>query len=366
MNIGVFTDLRFTSLKNPTGVTKHIYNIVKGLHNNLSNNLVLLVTKDQVDNLGKVPESNSLNFLNVRVLPYTWHQIQFLGLIFSFPNLDKFTNDLDLVYCPKNDFLPLRKTPYIATFHGAHELDPDYPNSINFKNKYLAIKSFINYKKIVKQASHIVTVSEFLKNKSNQQFSTELSKTIVIGNGVEEDFFEIGNFQSYNIDGHYIAVGGLNFLDGGDRLINIAKYLKKINSSKEIWIAGDQHDPELLNVAKELNNIKLLGYLNKDLLAKVMAKSSALLFFTRYETFGIAAVEAMAVGIPVFTLRSTAVPEIVGSAGFYFDNDELNIEEIFNNFDLIQEKILLGKKRADDFHWNNCVERLENLLMKIK
>ncbi len=27
MKIGIFTDLRFTSLKNPTGVTKHIYNI---------------------------------------------------------------------------------------------------------------------------------------------------------------------------------------------------------------------------------------------------------------------------------------------------------------------------------------------------
>ena len=139
MRIGIFTDLRFTALPNPTGVTKHIVQMVRGLYENSNNQVFLLSAKDQLDENGKVPENNQLSFLDVIILPHSWKFIYWQSIIANFFYYDKYTSNLDWVYCPKNDFLPLKSTKYAATIHGAHELDKDYPNPKGL------IQFFLNY-----------------------------------------------------------------------------------------------------------------------------------------------------------------------------------------------------------------------------
>ena len=53
--------------------------------------------------------------------------------------------------------------------------------------------------------------------------------------------------------------------------------------------------------------IEYLGIVDPDDIAKVYRNSDALLFPTRYESFGLVVVEAMAAGLPIVT--SDAVPE---------------------------------------------------------
>lgn len=66
MDIRVFTDLRFTSYSYPTGVGKHIANMVKGLTGTAGNDLSLLAARDQAG------LSGSLSFLPIRTLPLPW------------------------------------------------------------------------------------------------------------------------------------------------------------------------------------------------------------------------------------------------------------------------------------------------------
>jgi glycosyltransferase involved in cell wall biosynthesis len=363
MKIGVFTDLRFTALSTPTGVTKHIIQMVIGLNNIAGVEVILLGAKDQLTVDGKVPEDNALAHFPARALPHSWHQIYWTSLLFNKPRYNKYTSDLDWVYCPKNDYLPVSNTKLAITIHGAHELDPEYPNAKGLKHFLLKKRSQKHYLRIVKNAHTILTVSDFLKEKTIHWFNANPQTVKIVGNGVEETFYDLSNkTEPHDLKNNLLSVGGLNWLDGGDRIIELARQLESRGISKEIHIAGSQHEAGLLKQAKELKNIKLLGYLNKEQLANTMAKSSALLFLTRYETFGIAAAEAMAVGLPVITLQTTAVPEIVGNGGIYIKEMDEIINLITSNSQLLSDNIPLGKKIAENYHWDKCVLRLAKVL----
>lgn len=362
MKIGVYTDLRFTALDNPTGVTKHIVNVINNLYEDKNFELIILAARDQLTAEGEIPKENALAFLTVRPLPHTWKEIYWKSLLFPINYYDQYSEDLDLVYSPKNDYLPLKQTKFISTFHGAHEIDPDYPNPTGLLATFNRWRSKKNYQNIIDSAYFIFTVSEFLKDKTLEIFRTNPLKIKVIGNGVEEIFFKKSLEHHYDFNKPFIAVGGINYMDGGDRLIRIAKRLVEKGSERKILVAGNQHEKSLLKAAKELKNIELLGYLKKEELANLMANASALLFFTTYETFGIAAVEALAVGLPVVTRTSTAVPEILETSAFYLPEDFDDLESILDEKTRVLQIIKEGKKRAENFHWQDCADRIKTFI----
>lgn len=361
MKIGIFVDIRFTALKTPTGVTKHIVNMIEGLASIPSNELIILAAKDQLTQQKQIPEHNLLLNFKVRELPYTWHQIYWMALLFNIPAYDNYTSDLDWVYCPKNDYLPLRNTKFASTFHGAHELDPAFPNPSGLYFKFVQWRSRKSYQRIINQASLILTVSEFLKQKTLSLFKVDPSKIKIVGNGIEEIFYTQNSIKSNK--NYLLSVGGLNFLDGGDYVLEVANLLKKTNENIEIHIAGNQNEPALLKKAIEIGNVKMLGYLNKEELAQTMSQSIALLYLTRYETFGIAAGEAMASGLPIITINNTAVPEIVKDAGYYVTPESLgDIIELIHDQEKLNRKVLIGKQYSNSYKWSDCVSRLYNYL----
>ena len=135
-------------------------------------------------------------------------------------------------------------------------------------------------------------------------------------------------------------------------------------------MAGSDHTHELLARASGLSNLRLLGYLRSCQLAAYMRDALALLYPTRYETFGIAAAEAMAAGTPVVTCRSTAVPEVVGDAAIYVNPDrpEPMIEALTtlqSHPGLRDDLISRGRIRAKAYTWAACVARLQQALEKV-
>lgn len=70
--------------------------------------------------------------------------------------------------------------------------------------------------------------------------------------------------------------------------------------------------------------VVVLPNLDRPEFLAVMAHALLVYYPTRYEGFGLPAIEAMALGVPLITGNTTSLPEIVGDAGVLVDPDSLN------------------------------------------
>jgi glycosyltransferase involved in cell wall biosynthesis len=366
MDIRVFTDLRFTSYPRPTGVGRHIFQMVHGLSQIRTNKVSLLAALDQIC------LSGSLSFLPICKIPMPWKLAKAAWTLTGCPAADRWCGGADWVYCPKNDFIPVRKSRVAVTIHGASELDPDMPKCGGLLARLRRLRSRATYVRLSRQADLILTVSEFLRRQVVEWFDVDAGRVRVVGNGVEADFFEAakkprGCSGEASSRPFILCVGGLNHLDGGDRIIKAAHLLKWRMPDLRVIVAGCQHEEEMRKSAAQLPNVTLLGYVSSRRLACHMRDALALLYPTRYETFGIAAAEAMAVGTPIVTCRSTAVPEVVGDAAIYVDPDRP--ESIVEAMTALQspsafrdDLIGRGHRRAEGYRWSACVSRLQQAL----
>lgn len=366
MKLCVFTDLRFSTHPLPTGVGKHIFQMVHGLRQLKGNDVSLLAASDQA----QFP--SSLAALPSRVLPLSWKAADALWTVTGHPVADCWCGDVDWIYCPKNDFIPIKKSRVAVTIHGAHELDPNMLQSGGLSARLNRLRRRTSYRRMLNQAALVLTVSEFLKKQMAEWFQVPPEKCCVVGNGVEPEFFRVAD-QTTGLSGEpndrpfILCVGGLNYLDGGDRVIRLASLLLAKSLDLKILVAGNQHEEALRVAANNLPNLALLGYVPAERLAQYMRDSFVLFFPTRYETFGIAAAEAMAAGTPIITCRSTAVPEIVGDAALFVDPD--NTEAVLEAVVALQAQVslrenltTLGKVRAQAYTWPACIARLQSAL----
>jgi glycosyltransferase involved in cell wall biosynthesis len=102
--------------------------------------------------------------------------------------------------------------------------------------------------------------------------------------------------------------------------------------------------------------IRFTGYVPQEDLPWVYNLSSLFVYPTRYEGFGLPALEAMACGVPVITTNVSSMPEIVGDAGFLVEPDSEEslkqaMAEVLADPGLSAEMAARGLERAKQFTW---------------
>ena len=211
-------------------------------------------------------------------------------------------------------------------------------------------------------------MSQFLARRLTVLFDVSPERMRVVGNGVEEIYFAAGDIdpqwqQLANERPYLIVVGGLTRRKGAECILATARALLARRSELRILIAGTG-EPAFDAPASELSNIKMLGYVGVDSgLPGLLRHSVALFFPSRYETFGIPAVEAMASGTPPVVSHFAGLTEVVGDAGVIVDpNDIDGIADKLVNLErdakLRTKLVQAGHVRAEQFHWSACVQRV--------
>lgn len=105
--------------------------------------------------------------------------------------------------------------------------------------------------------------------------------------------------------------------------------------------------------------LRLLGFVADELMPSLYAGAAAFCYPSRYEGFGLPALEAMASGVPVITANVTALPEVVGDAGIMLDPDDVEglterLRQLLEDRLYAQALGQLGLLRSRIFSWDRC------------
>lgn len=303
------------------------------------------------------------------VLYYLWFQHSVK------PLLNKMKPDL---FLSPDGFLSLgarcRQLPVIHDINFHHNRKDTRWLTSRYYNHY--------FPKFAREATRIVTVSEYSRNDISKQYGVDQSKIDVVYNGINEFFKPVNQWTqeetrrkySYG-QPYFLFVGSLHPRKNGVRLIEAFTLFKKQHSSNiKLLFAGPglwglKEVRKALERSGAKDDIIFTGRLKDDDLAKVTGSALALTYFPYYEGFGIPLIEAMASGIPVVCSNVTSLPEVAGDAALLVD--PMNVEKIAEAMSVIAQNEQLrkelsskGLERCAQFSWDRTADLLWKSIQK--
>jgi glycosyltransferase involved in cell wall biosynthesis len=257
----------------------------------------------------------------------------------------------DLVHCPAN-FGPLRsRVPVVLTIHDLLAFrHPEYVPGAYSRVLRTMIRA------AARTARRVITVSRasrddivaFLRVPADRVVVTPLAGSTPAGGAA-----------LHRHETQLLAVGNRMPHKGFETLLEALARIEPAHRPTLV-ITGSHGDDPLTPVVERLGlgaTVDLRGWLGRDELDRLYAESTALVFPTRFEGFGLPPLEAMARGCPVIVADIPVMHEVAGDAAVYVDPTNPDaiaraIESVLDSPDERSRMSRAGLARAADFSWD--------------
>lgn len=300
-----------------------------------------------------------------------WQQTRWVLL--DRPLAEEYWEDVDLVYCPAESFVPTRKARLVCTIHDVAGFEEHlYPSTAS--RLWHCRKWRLLFRQMEHHADNVVTVSSFSAERIAHFFPELENKLRVVYNAPHSVFGStcskdhIEQVSALAGDSPYILVpGGLSLRKNGQLIIDALPHLAKQLPEIKIIIAGSNATSYLDRLKHSaFPNVVLAGYVSDELLNALYQKAAVVWFPSRYEGFGMPVIEAMSAGAPVVASQASAIPEITGNAAVLCDMDNPQehvdaIREIIASNAVRQSMVDSGLLQAGKFSWASSARRLDEL-----
>ncbi|MDC2999523.1 glycosyltransferase [Acidimicrobiaceae bacterium] len=222
-------------------------------------------------------------------------------------------------------------------------------------------KERVDCEKIVMTSSDLVTASsEFENMLIADTYKVDENKIKKIIPGVDREIFSPDlSIKRENI---FLSIGRIQEQKGQLQTVKFLYNFRKIvNDFRCIFIGGpsgkygDEYLLELEQTVKDFNletHVEFLDNLEQTKIIELLNKAKLLIHTSRFETFGLVAIEANTMGVPVLTINNGSLMEIIeNNKNGYLSENLIDID--VNNF---VKNLLVENKKFEEISLS-CIEK---------
>ncbi len=220
---------------------------------------------------------------------------------------------------------------------------------------------------------HIITISNFVRDELITMFHLKPDKVTTTYNAADkipdnaEPVKQLVGRQFIFYTGRPLPHKNL------PRLIDAFGILQKDYPDLVLVLAGKKTGPYLQiekDVAKRgLKNIIFTDFISEGELRWMYENTTAYIFPSLSEGFGLPGLEAMVHGAPVASSNASCLPEIYGDAALYFDPLDINdmatkISQLISSKSLQEKLIAKGHEQTKKYSWQRMAEQTLEIYKK--
>ena len=230
-------------------------------------------------------------------------------------------------------------------------------------------KERVDCEKLIMTSSNYITASsDFEQNLISESYQIDKNKIKKITPGIDRSLFAPD--LSANRKNIFLSIGRIQQQKGQHDTIDFLNNFRKVENDFVCYFiggpsgnSGKEYLVELKEQVVELNletHVKFLENLPQTKIKELLNESKLLIHTSQFETFGLVAIEANSMGVPVLSTNSGSFPEIIfsGVNGYLADN---LVDGNVNNY----VRDLLRDNKTFEEAMFNCIEKSKNYDWKI-
>ncbi len=236
-----------------------------------------------------------------------------------------------------------RQIPVITTLHGT---------DITLVGRDKTFAPVVAFS--INESDAITAVSQNLRDETYQIFDIRKEIQVI------HNFVDVNRFHKKPIDafrkviapnGEKILLHASNFrkIKRVQDVVRIFAEVHKRIPSKLLFVGDGPERPAAENLCRDLNLCDDMRFVGKqEQMEEILAVADLFLLPSEYESFGLAALEAMAAGIPVISTNVGGLPEINinGETGYLSKVGDIG-DMSWHSIELLQDETLLNKFKAN-------------------
>jgi glycosyltransferase involved in cell wall biosynthesis len=223
---------------------------------------------------------------------------------------------------------------------------------------------------LVRRADAIATDTAVVRDDILSLLRLPGSRVVVCGCGVDSSWFEVGRARC---EPPYLLCVGT--VEERKDLVTVVRALAELPTIR--LVSAGPHTGYAARVRAEAEaigvngRVELRGFVDDATLRSLYAGAAALLFPSRYEGFGLPALQALAAGVPVIASDLPVLREVLGDWAFFAPAGDSSafaecVRSIMRGGVEVDALTLGGRAHAQRLDWPHVAERMVQLYRAVR